>query len=145
LIEVSAESNGGCDLVIGIGLNVNSSTKLKEHKTGPDKPWCSLFDILEQWTDRNQLIARLIVHLDQFLSLFQLKGFSAFMSQWNPIDYLQGQMITVSQPNGSLTGKANGVNEEGQLILMDDNGTMHILSSGETSLQNIACTRHVNS
>ncbi len=137
LIEVIAESNGGSDIVIGIGLNVNSSTTLQEHKDGPDKPWCSLFDITQRYTDRNLLIASLILHLDQFLNVFISQGFTAFMAQWDPIDYLQGNMITVSQPSGLITGRASGVNDTGQLILIDDAAEIHYLSSGDTSLHTL--------
>ncbi len=149
LIEVMAESNGSAEVIIGIGLNVNSTTtgheshgdpfsdtlKTDENTSNrPDKPWCSLYDIIGTYTDRNLLIARLIIQLNQFLEKFMLQGFAAFMTKWHSIDYLQGHMITVSSFTGPLRGKANGVNETGQLILIDEDGNTHYLSSGDTSL-----------
>lgn len=142
LIEVMAESNGGGDVVIGIGLNVNSKTPEPNSATSeinpinppPDRPWCSLYDITGAHTDRNLVIARLIIHLNNFLDEFMMKGFAAFITKWNLVDGLKGHMITVSHHTGSIQGKANGVNESGQLILIDDMGTTHYLSSGDTSL-----------
>lgn len=131
LIEVIAESNSSADVIIGIGLNVNSVTT--DHPS-LDKPWCSLHDITEHYTDRNLLVANLIVHLNQFLNDFMREGFSTFITKWHQVDYLQDQMITVSQPTGHLRGSANGVNALGQLILIDEKGTVHYLSSGDTSL-----------
>ncbi|WP_338010469.1 hypothetical protein [Legionella oakridgensis] len=43
-------------------------------------------------------------------------------------------MIRVNYPLGFLYGKAIGVNDVGQLILEDETGEMHYLSSGDTSL-----------
>ena len=51
------------------------------------------------------------------------------------MDYLYGKQIAVSQPTGRLMGMACGVNESGQLVLMDELGTRHCLSSGDTSLR----------
>lgn len=58
-----------------------------------------------------------------------------FMSEWSAVDYLTGKHITVSQASGFISGVACGVNRFGQLILKDDQGIRHYLSSGDTSLQ----------
>lgn len=137
LIEVVAESNSSAEIIIGIGVNVNSDSlqQVSLSQTPPDKAWCSLYDISKTYIDRNQLIASLIIQLEQFLNEFMQQGFVAFMSKWQQVDYLQGQMITVSQPTGHLSGTAAGVNEMGQLILIDEKGNRHYLSSGDTSLR----------
>jgi len=134
LIEVIAESNHAADVIIGVGINVNSNKN--HHKDALlDRPWCSLHEITGKLFDRNRIIAHLLVHLNHFLMEFVQNGFSPFISKWQLVDYLKDQMITVSQPLGLLRGKANGVNEVGQLILIDEQGIKHYLSSGDTSLQ----------
>lgn len=50
LIEILAESNSSAQVIIGIGLNVNTDT---ENHPLPDKPWCSLYEIFKQPYDRN--------------------------------------------------------------------------------------------
>jgi BirA family biotin operon repressor/biotin-[acetyl-CoA-carboxylase] ligase len=132
LIEVIAESNGGAEVVIGIGLNVNSNTT--DLPLIDSKPWCSLYDITGNLLDRNELVARLITHLHLFLTKFMSQGFAAFMTQWQEVDYLQDKMVTVTNHAGVVSGRANGVNETGQLILVDERGILHYLSSGDTSL-----------
>ncbi len=128
LIEVI----GSSDVVIGIGLNVNSNPN---DQTVLDRPCSSLCEIAGKNFDRNSLIAQVIIQLDQHLKQFIKHGFFSFIPTWQKTDHLHGKSITVSQPTGRLSGVANGVNEAGQLILIDDMGVTHYLSAGETSLR----------
>lgn len=132
LIEVIAESNSRLQVIIGIGLNVNSKTH--QHPM-IKQSWCSLCEISHQTYDRNVLIAQLITQLHAVLTPFLQHGFTAFMPQWQSVDYLQGRDITACQGVKTWHGKASGVNESGQLILVDSQGATHYLSSGDTSLR----------
>lgn len=134
LIEIIAESNGRIEVVIGIGLNVNSHTLSDSSCSFPDQPWCSLYDITGEFSDRNAIIANLLHHLNQHLQTFIEQGFASFLTKWHKVDYLKGKKITVTHLSGRLSGIAQGVNEAGQLKLMDTTGFMHYLSSGDTSL-----------
>ncbi|WP_419420938.1 biotin--[acetyl-CoA-carboxylase] ligase [Legionella sp. D16C41] len=129
LIEIIAETNGCIQLIIGIGINVNT---IKQNSL--TTPWCSLYEITHNYADRNQLIANLIKSLDIFLKQFLIQGFKPFQEQWQEVDYLDGHHISVFQHNNSLSGYACGVNEQGQLHLIDDKGKEHFLSAGDTSL-----------
>lgn len=132
LIEIIAESNGNAQVIIGIGLNVNTDT---ENHPLPDKPWCSLYEITQSYFDRNRLIASLLHNLGRYLSKFIKYDLNAFMDEWNQADYLAGKLIHITQSHRSLAGKACGINAMGQLILEDATGIRHLLSSGDTSLQ----------
>jgi BirA family biotin operon repressor/biotin-[acetyl-CoA-carboxylase] ligase len=131
LIEIIAESNAAAQVIIGIGLNVNSDTK---NNPLPDKPWCSLYELSQLWHNRNQIIAHLIVNLERYLTLFIRHDLTYFLDEWQRYDYLFGKEINIHQATELLTGKACGINQLGQLILEDDAGTKHLLSSGDTSL-----------
>lgn len=131
LIEVIAESNGTAQVIIGIGLNVNSDTK--NHPL-PDKPWCSLYELSDKRYNRNELIACLITHLHRYIIQFINNDLGLFMSEWSEHDYLEGKQITVTQGQGALSGIARGINNSGQLILRDNKEEEHLLSSGDTSL-----------
>lgn len=134
LIEIIAESNGNTQVIIGVGLNVNTDT---EHHPLPDKPWCSLYEIMRQKYNRNLLIASLIARLEHYLNTFIHRDLNHFMNEWNATDYLADKYITVTQPSGSISGMACGINHVGQLVLKDNNGVIHLLSSGDTSLQSM--------
>ncbi len=133
LIEIIAESNALAQIIIGIGINVNSDTK---HHPLPDKAWCSLYEISGHCYNRNELIGQLINNIDKYVTQFLSQDLQFFMQEWQQYDYLQDKQITVTQALESITGIACGINSSGQLILRDNSGKLHLLSSGDTSLKN---------
>ncbi len=130
LIELITDANH-LEVIIGIGINVNSNTQAH---SPPDKPWCSLFDISGELQNRNHIIGRLIEHLHQQLQRLITSGLGTFIDQWQQVDALYGQLITVSTQGSKLTGRANGIDDSGRLILVDCENNTHFLSSGETSM-----------
>ena len=131
LIEMTDATQGRTDVIIGIGLNVNA---IQTNNTSITTPWCALCDIFKQNIDRNTVLAHLITQLDQHLHIFSKQGFEIYRKQWQARDYLFGRTITLSNPHGQLTGQAQGVDDTGHLLLLDTQGVMHTLSSGDTSL-----------
>lgn len=134
LIEINAESNAHAQVIIGIGLNVNSDTK--NHPL-PDKLWCSLYEIFGRPFNRNPLLASLLVHLNTYLTQFITQGLSVFIEEWHRHDYLAGKCILVNQSSQTLRGTARGITSEGLLILEDSSGKNHYLASGDTSLSKL--------
>ncbi|MCE3044776.1 biotin--[acetyl-CoA-carboxylase] ligase [Legionella sp. 16cNR16C] len=131
LIEMIAESHSSASVIIGIGINVNTDPKESDLS---DNPWCSLLETGGQYWDRNRLIAEIVSTLDQDIEHFLKNGFSSFLPLWNQHDYLRGKTITVQQFNSRITGEARGIDPYGQLCLRDNEGLVHYLSSGDTSL-----------
>ena len=126
LIEIT-----GSDVIIGIGLNVNSFTSIQAL---PKDSWCSLREISGKFIDRNLIIASLLNEMGGFLKKFFLHGLSPFIPMWDEVDYLQGQRVQVSSLNGRLEGRAQGIDSFGQLILVDQSGSTHYLSAGDATL-----------
>lgn len=132
LIELVAESNACVELVIGMGINVNS-----RHIEGvlTDKPWTSLYEICGHYVDRNLLMAHILQSLDSHLQEFLAHDFSYFLPRWQKADYLKDNYISVVQSGKTIYGLATGVSNQGQLCLLDGEGKQWFLSSGDTSLQ----------
>ena len=141
LIELIAPTKTQAEVIIGIGINVHSSFTTSDNaepeKNEPliNRPWCSLFDITTTSYDRNLIIGRLIIHLNRYLQCLISNGFVYFLSKWHMVDALKGQLITVSQPSGPISGIAQGIDHTGHLIIIDSNGNTHALSSGDTSIK----------
>lgn len=131
LVEVIAESNRCVDVIIGVGINVNSRSAFAAKL---DRPYCSLWDITSRYFDRNTLLASLIYHLHHYLNVFIHQQLTPFLDPWEKVDYLRDKTITLYRPTDSITGIAKGIDKSGQLLLLDTKGIMHCLSSGDATL-----------
>lgn len=131
LIEILAESNANAQVIIGIGLNVNSDTR---NNPLPDKVWCSLFEMLGNSLDRNVLISCVLEKLMLYIKRLLEHGLLVFINEWNDYDYLVGKQITVTQATMQFNGVACGIDETGLLIIEELDGQRHFLSSGDTTL-----------
>lgn len=132
LIELQKMSYKNIQTIIGIGLNVNFDTQSHPLQ---EKAWCSMYEITQKRFDRNALIAELIVQLYGDIQLFLKEGLSVFLKDLQKMDGLINQSITVLQHNLPLKGIARGINKQGELLLEDEQGQLHMLSSGEASLR----------
>lgn len=134
LVELNSDVEHHIQTIIGIGINVNTDTKktpLSEHLH------CSMLDLTGQLFDRNSLIVDLLLNLDEALQRFSVQGFSAFYSHWSEYDDLFYQPVRVHTAGHWVEGIAQGVNEQGLLILKTEDDRIHLLSSGEASLRSI--------
>lgn len=130
LIELLSVSDAKVDVVVGVGLNVNTDTL---NQPLSDKAWCSLFEICGYTLDRNTIIALLIKNLDAYFTNFIEHGWRIFEKEWQEHDALLGGLVTVNQGSQSINGLAKGVNSLGALVLENESG-LHYLSAGEATL-----------
>ena len=130
LIEMQAEAHGVCNVVIGIGINVN----MQEDDCKITQPWTSLRCVTGDYIDRNHLSARLMMNLADCLDVFAHKGLSAFMDEWQTVDSLRDKTITLHRVNETVSGKVLGVNEQGHLLLSLQDGTVRAFSSGDATM-----------
>ncbi|MFA5960733.1 MAG: biotin--[acetyl-CoA-carboxylase] ligase [Tatlockia sp.] len=133
LIELADTNSNGTDLIIGIGINVN--TENTTHLS--TKPSTSLFAITGRTWDRNGLIAELLIAMDSYLLRFLEQGFAGFYAEWNANDYLTGKDIVIFNAQTVINGVACGVNALGQLGLIDETGGHRYFASGEASLSEV--------
>lgn len=130
LIECLTEQRCTKAFVLGIGLNVNMPSDVG-HEI--EQPWCSLHDIIGSPLDRNHVIAQVITCVHEHITRFMQQGMTAFQQAWRDVDDLFGHPIVVVQPSRTLQGIAHGINDQGHLIMIDDNGQRHQILSGEAT------------
>ena len=129
LIELRAESNGGCDAVIGIGLNVNM-----ELQTSIDQPWTSLRHLTQTIHDRNPIVIRLLNQLISDLQLFEADGLASFQARWQANDFYAGKTVSLSHANTIFTGEVLGISDQGYLRLQLPEGGVKHFASGDAQL-----------
>lgn len=131
LLELSGDVNGPCQVVAGVGVNV----RMPSDVDAIDQPWTDLYSILgERTPGRNSLAAGLISEWIEILSTFTKQGFADYRTEWNNWDISKDRMVTLSGMNFEKQGIAQGVNEEGALLLQTDKG-VEACHAGEISLR----------
>jgi BirA family biotin operon repressor/biotin-[acetyl-CoA-carboxylase] ligase len=131
LIELQAETHAACQAIIGIGINVNMLSKTNDPIS---QPWISMQQIMNQYVNRNELCALLIMHLLTYLKEFDKSGFAPFVETWNRLDCLVNKPITLKNVNNHFVGRMLGVNDQGYLLLELSTGEVRAFSSGETTI-----------
>jgi len=124
LVDVAGESSGACNVVIGLGLNVNQANWSTE--VGYD--WVDL-NSLGVNVDRNVFAADLISILVAMLSSFEGAGFGPLTSRWNSLSSYAGRKVSVSLGADSFLGKMQGVDESGALLIAVDGKVRRIEDS----------------
>lgn len=131
LVDMSAEANGPCDVIIGFGLNMGMPEALR---SAVDQPLADVLDIDGVDNDRNVIAACVINGLVSGCEDFAAHGFAAFFRQWGSFDLALHRPVRLAAAGRSVVGIACGVNERGMLRIKTDNG-FEEFASGEISMR----------
>lgn len=131
LLELSGDPAGVCQVVIGIGVNVNM---LPGPSVVIDQPWASLREQSGALVDRTAFALSLSRWLAHYLELHSVEGFSAMRAEWEAEHLWQGRAVTLSAGPQHIEGVVLGVDRQGALRL-DVAGEERQFSGGELSLR----------
>ncbi len=132
LIEIQAESNGFCQAIIGIGINVNMQVTDVDKIT---QAWSSLQQLSGTYVDRNAVCAELIRQILLYLDRFSSSGLNTFIEEWQQRDVLYKQPVTLISGNQEHSGIGHGIDAHGHLCLKMTDGSVQSFSSGDTTLK----------
>ena len=132
LVEIQAQQQGSCRIIMGMGVNVNMREVDSAGCQAIKQPWCSLSQCVGHSLDRNTLVASMVNTLRKDIALFEAFGMTPFMSRWQARDALYEQTIAVVYQGVVTTGVALGIDTYGQLQLRTPTG-LQVFSSGEVS------------
>jgi BirA family biotin operon repressor/biotin-[acetyl-CoA-carboxylase] ligase len=99
-----------------------------------DTPWTDLSKICSTLPSLVDLHEKLINGLLKSLQRFEQHGFSAFQTQWYQHDYLLGKQLELNYQDKKTVGIANGVNEQGALVIKSNNTVIEAYSSEQIRL-----------
>jgi len=133
LCELHLGADGASNLIVGIGINVN--TTLSDLPTELRGTATSLRMAGGQIVARPQLLADLLLTLENNIGLWQDVGFTPFMKALAQNDSLAGKTITVERTADTVTGVAEGLNLDGSLRLLLPNGTIESIYSGDAHIK----------
>ena len=134
LIEVSGETDGTCNAVIGLGLNVFLP---QEQGAGITQAWTDLTTLLGQRTMiRNVLAIALLNELLPLIATFTEQGITPYLEQWRAFDCLKNQEATLFIGQNKITGIVRGIDDSG-LLLLEHSGKVQAFASGEVSFSGV--------
>ncbi|HQV79702.1 MAG: bifunctional biotin--[acetyl-CoA-carboxylase] ligase/biotin operon repressor BirA [Agitococcus sp.] len=131
LIEVNAEMDGVCAVVVGVGVNLSLPQAIKQQI---QQPSVDIKEITGQRVNRHQITAALISHIVSLLQGYAQQGFNAWHKKWQSYDALYGQEVEVLGLAQAITGTAQGIDKQGAFIINTATG-LQFISGGEVSLR----------
>ena len=135
LTEMRMEDREISAITIGIGLNVNQTDfapEIAENAT-------SYSLALGKTVNRAALTAYTWNHFEENYALFsQTQDFSGLHDAYEAGLINKGRPVHVLDPRTPFTGRAIGVNMQGELLVLPDDGTeVRAVSSGEVSVRGV--------
>ncbi|WAF86494.1 bifunctional biotin--[acetyl-CoA-carboxylase] ligase/biotin operon repressor BirA [Metapseudomonas otitidis] len=126
LIELVGDPADICNVVIGVGLNVNMLGRQAEIT----QEWASVRSEIGSFQDRTQIAAALLCELRRCLG----EGFAAVRREWEFHHAWTGREVSVLTASKRVDGVVLGIDKSGALRL-DVEGTELLLNGGELSLR----------
>ncbi len=126
LVEWLAGSTAtGGHLLIGVGLNVNNT--LQEAPPEVRTRATTLYELTGTEHPRTPLLLTILAHIDQAMQQL-VGGDPRLFRKFDKLCLQKGQRLLVETPQGTLTGRCQGVGADGGLLLETDAGLQSVFS-----------------
>jgi BirA family biotin operon repressor/biotin-[acetyl-CoA-carboxylase] ligase len=116
-------------VILGIGVNVNFPRELMPD--GIRDRATSLMEIGAAMVDREAFLGRLIQDLDRCYGVLEESGFDALAPIWESRFGLRGCRVKVAMTDGVVTGRAQGIDADGALIVETGGGKRERIIAGD--------------
>lgn len=117
LLELRSAADGGCHVVIGVGMNVRMPAR---DMAQVEQSWTDLEQVMSRRLSRNEVAASILTQLLKGLERFQCQGVSAFIEHWRRYDDLLDRPVILRTPAAVIDGIARGVDDYGALRVEHD-------------------------
>ena len=132
LTEISTEMDAVNYIVVGLGLNVN--TRFENFPKEIKKTATSILIETGNRTPRIKLIQNYLKLYEQYYDMFKKNNFKPIMSRWRELADIIGKQIKVNVIGKTHIGEVVDVDNDGVLILKDDQGMLQRIFSGDIYL-----------
>lgn len=134
LTEMNAEIGEVHYIVIGVGINANLTWFPEEIRSIAT----SLRLELGHEVNRAELIAAVMSEFERLYGLFEARGdLKDLREEYNAVCRNEGRPVRVLDPKGAYTGISHGINDRGELLVEQEDGTVRQVGSGEVSVRGI--------
>ena len=134
LTEMSLEMHDINYVVVGVGINVNQ----REYPDEVKETATSLYMESGHRYKRSVIIAEVLKQFEKNYEMFMQTGdLSGLKEQYNACLINRGKMVKVLDPNGEYEAEAEGISENGELIVALPDGEKRHIFAGEVSVRGI--------
>lgn len=134
LTELSAEMDQINYVVIGIGINVNTTDFEESIRSMAS----SLFLETGEHVMRSDVILGFSKAFSRYYHIFmKTKDLSGIMNVYNKMLANRDQQVRIIDSSDSFEGVALGINERGELIVKKEDGTEQLIVAGEVSVRGL--------
>ncbi len=131
LTEMSAEQDRVRHIVLGIGVDVNMDPGELPAEVRPLAT--TLAAETGEKIDRTALVQQLLREIDHWYEVFLLTG-QDILREWLSLNMTVGNRIFVSGAGETLEGLAQGIDDEGRLIVRLDDGSLRTVAAGDVTI-----------
>lgn len=134
LTEMNAEIDRINYIIVGIGINVN----MKEFPIEIREKATSIF--LETGKEQNRLylLDEVLNQFEKYYDIFlKTKDLSSLMEEYNSRLINKDHKVKILQDENSYEAISKGINENGELIVEDENGNQKEIVSGDVSVRGV--------
>ena len=136
LVEVGTEAPTGCRVVAGLGLNVAFPAESLATVSDWERGATDLYTVTNAAPPpRTELALKLIESFAGVLGSYAATGFAPYRDEWRRADCLKGRPIQVQSPSGLLLGTAEGIEDDGALLVVAADGRRRRVVSGDVSVR----------
>ncbi|MCH8285999.1 biotin--[acetyl-CoA-carboxylase] ligase [candidate division KSB1 bacterium] len=129
LSELITIEDGKQLIVTGMGLNVN--IERNEFPEDIRDKATSLSIETGSIVDREKLFTDVIRTLNTLYSIWENRGIEPLFQQWMQKSSTVGKNVVIRTEKHYIDGLAEGINQDGSLILKDDAGKLHTIYAGD--------------
>ena len=134
LTEMIAEPDYIHYVIIGTGINVNT----RSFPEDISKTATSLFLETGRTWPRALITGLTAGYFEKYYDIFRTTGtLEGLMDEYNSMCVNAGKRVTVLDPKGQFDGTAEGINENGELVVLKDDGKAVNVYAGEVSVRGI--------
>ena len=131
LTEMNCSAESVEFVILGIGVNVNYSVDLMPEEIRQRAT--SVLAECQNKLSREELLWRLIQHLDRCYGEIEENGFAPLAPRWEAYFGWRGQRVRIEILDQVMFGTAKGIDHDGALLLEDDYGRLHRVVAGDVT------------
>lgn len=131
LTEIVSEEDTVQTIICGVGINIEPSTDIESLSTATainsELP-------AEKQLDIDSFLSELFKNIEIYYNKFMSTNFSEIRDEWVEHSIIFNRQLKITSSNGMINGKALDVNDEGYLIIIDEEQNIHQVISADIEI-----------